>query len=354
MNQEIKVTVLIPCYNASKFIHEAVDSIISQTHGNLEILLIDDGSTDNTRDIITEYAQQDKRVVPVFNEGNLGLIRTLNEGVKRASGKYLARMDADDISDSTRIEKLLNALLTHPGLDIVSAGFYIMSSSGKILRQTIPKALHSGALRFVSFFSTPVNHPCVMVKTEVFRDNKFDENFIHSEDYEIFSRLLSKGYIIMNLEQPLYYLRLNPESVSNRFEQIQISTHTRISERNILEYFGRRFDFFLHKVMINRINFNVNRKLLHKAIRTLEFLKAEFISRENLSPVEILEIRDFLIEQKIDIYLQSIKYARWWNKPALATSALLNLNLFLSKRGRNYVSSKINFLFSKQPAETHM
>ncbi|MDQ3051273.1 MAG: glycosyltransferase [Bacteroidota bacterium] len=348
MNQQHKISVLVPCYNAGKYIREAVDSILNQTYKNLEILLIDDGSTDETRSIINEYSRKDSRVVPVYNETNLGLIKTLNKGVELATGEYIARMDSDDISALNRMEVLYDYFLLHPQTDVVSAAYYYLDTQSKVIRKAYPKATLSTALRFVSFFCTPVNHPCVMGKTEVFKENKYDEIFIHSEDYELFSRLLYKGYKFVNLPEPLYYLRINPESVSHRFEQIQISTHMRISVFNIEKYYGKNFDYFLHKVMVNRISFDVPFDLMKNAINTLDQLRDEFVANENSGTDVMTEINDFLIEQKIDIYLQTLKCSKWFRKPIVIQYILSNINVFLSKRGRQYFRLKFNYLSSAE------
>src|SRR5687768_1212088 len=102
-----KVSILLPCYNAAKYLRFAIDSIVSQTYRNLEIILINDGSTDNTGKIIDEFASRDSRIVVVNNPVNLGLIKTLNKGITYITGYYTARMDADDISQVDRIEKLV-------------------------------------------------------------------------------------------------------------------------------------------------------------------------------------------------------------------------------------------------------
>jgi len=347
MKQQDKISVLIPCYNAGKYIREAVDSILNQTYKNLEILLIDDGSKDDTKQIILEYAARDSRVVPIYNENNLGLIRTLNKGVLHTTGSFIARMDADDVSALNRLEELYNAFMQAPDLDVISAGYYFLSTESVVVRRAFPKATLSKALYFVSLFCTPVNHPCVMVRSGVFKENSFDETYIHSEDYEIFSRLLEKGYKFLNLKEPLYFLRVNPLSVSNKFETIQISTHTRISARNLENYFNTKYDFFQHKVMINRISFNVPVKLLLKSIAALEELKTEFIRKENADTITVEEIDGFLIEQKMDIFLQAIKYATWLNKFAITIILTVNLGLFLNSRGIRYFKSKLNFLSVK-------
>ncbi len=333
---------------------EAVDSILNQTYKNLEILLIDDGSTDETREVINEYSKKDSRIVPVYNETNLGLIRTLNKGVELATGEYIARMDADDISALNRMEVLHDYFLLHPDTDVVSAAYYYLDTNSKVIRKAYPKATLSTALHFVSFFCTPVNHPCVMAKAQVFKENKYDEIFIHSEDYELFSRLLNKGYKFVNLSEPLYYLRINPESVSHRFEQIQISTHMRISVHNIENYYRKNFDYFLHKVMVNRISFDVPFDLMKAAIDTLDRLRDEFIANEKADANVLAEINDFLIEQKIDIYLQTLKSSRWFRKPLVLQYILANINVFLSKRGRQYFRLKFNYLSAAEKDKTLM
>lgn len=335
------VTILMPCYNAAAFFVEAVESIIAQTYANLEILLIDDGSSDNTKDLIIKYASTDKRIIPVFNEVNLGLIRTLNKGVAMATGDYIARMDSDDVSDLRRIEEMVRVFLDHPQLDVLSAGYYSMSADGEKYVRVFPKALDSKALLFVSLFCTPVNHPCMMAKSSVLKSNPFDERFIHSEDYEIFSRLLLSGSVIMNLEEPLYYLRRNPQSVSNRFEKIQIANHTRISARNIEQYFGLTYDYFIHKIMINRISFNAGPQLIRQALKNLNDLQVEFIKREQCDPKVNSEINDFLTEQRIDIFLQSMKYASWNNRAGIMLLMLEHLKDIVSKRAIQYLRSKV-------------
>lgn len=347
MSSNPKVTVLMPCYNAEMYLNEAVDSILNQTYGNLEILLIDDGSSDRTKDMIQNYAKKDSRVVPVFNEKNLGLIRTLNKGVMMATGEYIARMDADDISSLNRIERIVEEFSLRPECDVISAGYYRISASGKVMARIYPKATISNALKFVSLFCTPVIHPCIIAKTKVFSDNLFDMNYLHSEDYEIFSRLLFSGYKFLNLTEPLYYLRMNTQSVSFKYERIQISTHTKISVRNIENFLNIKYDFFLHKVMINRINFDVNPALLRKTFRSFKDLRIKYFELEQPASDVIAEIDGFLNEQYIDIYFQSFKYSYWYNKPFILLMILANIDIFISKRGWQYFRSKLTFLPAK-------
>ena len=102
MNKRPTVTVLMPAYNAEKFIRDSIDSVLSQTYSDFELLIINDGSTDKTEEIILSY--KDHRIVYVKNEVNLKLIKTLNKGIDLAKGKFIARIDSDDVINPDRIE----------------------------------------------------------------------------------------------------------------------------------------------------------------------------------------------------------------------------------------------------------
>ncbi|MFM7054143.1 MAG: glycosyltransferase family 2 protein [Bacteroidota bacterium] len=334
------VSVLMPCYNAEAFLVEAIESILNQTYRNLEVVLLDDGSKDQTKNIISDYAKRDSRVKPVFNDSNLGLIRTLNKGLDLSSGDYIARMDADDVSLPHRIEVLVGVLEADKSLDLASAGCYSLSESGHKMARVYPKACTAKGLKFVCFFSTPVLHPCVLFRKSLMIEDRFDEEYLHSEDYEIFSRLLLKGKRFVTIEVPLYMLRKNFQSVSHKFESIQISTHNRISFRNIHDYFSRQYDYFVQRVMINRINFSVPPDLLLKSISNLRYLRDEFVLRENPTAEEVSDIDGFLTEQFIDIHLQSLKNSHGFLKLYHLISCLADANVFLSPRGRRYMRSK--------------
>jgi glycosyltransferase involved in cell wall biosynthesis len=337
------VSIVMPCFNAEKYFAEAIESIINQTYKNLEIILINDGSTDSTAEMSNEYAQKDGRIKIITNAVNSGLIASLNIGVAAAAGEYIARMDADDISVLDRIERIMNVFFLMKDIEVVSAANYRINLKGKVILQSVPKATRIKALKFVSFFSTPIVHACVIVKSYVFKQNPFNPDYIHSEDYELFSRLIFQGVKMFNLKESLYYIRMNPDSVSFKYERIQVSTHTKISRQNIENYINDSIEYFALKVMINRFNFDVSLSLLKEAFKQLELLKTVFIQREQCTPDEIEEIELFVVEQKIDIILQSIKYSVIKNKIRIFIFMFAYADLFLTKRGFNYVKSKIHF-----------
>jgi len=181
----------------------------------------------------------------------------------------------------------------------------------------------------------------VIARANAFKENPYNSDYIHSEDYELFSRLIFQGIKMFNLKEPLYYLRINPDSVSYKYEKIQASTHSKISRQNIENYFNLSLEYFVHKVIINRISFDVSLKLLKEVFKQLDLLKQIYTEKEECSDEETEEIELFLNEQKIDIILQSIKYSLVKNKILLSFFLLAHAELFVSKRGFNYVKSKV-------------
>ena len=182
-NQTPLVSVLIPCYNCEKYVEEAVMSIIKQTYSNLEILVIDDGSTDNTKTILQRLAQKDSRIRYIKNEENLKLIKTLNKGLDLCNGKYIARMDADDISLLTRIEKQVDFLETHPEIGVV--GTYIQIFG---VRESVWKMdTKDKYIRAHLFCNSSFAHPSVMMRTSILRDNHlyYNTDYPHAEDYKL-------------------------------------------------------------------------------------------------------------------------------------------------------------------------
>ena len=191
----------MPCYNAMPFLTEALESIIHQTYTNLEILCINDGSSDETGEVLERYAIQDKRIRVVHNETNLKLIKTLNKGILLANGEYIARMDADDIAVSDRIQIQIDYLEQHPEIDVVCAASYNMTEEGVVFSENLPRNYTPIGSLYASFMFVPIGHPEVTLKATVLRENNFMEEVhaIHTEDYELWTRLLRNCCKLVNI-----------------------------------------------------------------------------------------------------------------------------------------------------------
>ncbi len=228
MNQPL-VSVLMPCYNAEKYVEDAIRSILEQTYANLEIVAINDCSKDNTRDILLRLASEDKRVKVYDNEANLKLIKTLNKGIDLCGGEYIARMDADDIALPERIEKEVRFLEENRDHDIVSTLFYAFPLDNPGKRSLHHSPLKDDELRAYLLFKSGICHPAVMIRKRVFTELglSFEAEYLHVEDYALWSKALYKTKLA-NVGEPLLLYRVHPTQVSSLHEQLQLDNKKKV------------------------------------------------------------------------------------------------------------------------------
>lgn len=216
------VSVILPVYNAELYLEEAVQSILDQTFSEFELIVINDGSTDRSLEILESFVQKDSRVRLVSRE-NRGLISTLNEAISLANYDFIARMDADDIALPNRFEKQVAYLKKHPDVAVVGTGYRYMDPDGQVngKRHTFVKP---SDIEASLFFCNPIAHPSVMVNYSLLGDEFFyDEQFKTVEDFELWHRLSGK-YRIANLPDVLLHYRVLGNSVSGKNLRHQIMT----------------------------------------------------------------------------------------------------------------------------------
>lgn len=216
------VSVLIPCYNVEMYVEESVNSILNQTYTHLEIIAINDCSTDNTGNILRQLAEKDSRITVVNNPENLRLISTLNKGIELCHGDYIARMDADDISLPTRIEKEVDFLESNKDHDIVSTQFYAFRSEKPNKYDLNYSPQHDSELRAYMLFRSGICHPAVLIRKRIFSELglKFEQKYLHVEDYALWSEAIYKTKIA-NIPEPLLLYRVHKNQVSSLHEELQ-------------------------------------------------------------------------------------------------------------------------------------
>ena len=227
--------MVMPVYNGERYLREAIESILSQSFGDFEFIIINDGSTDKTAAIIQSY--KDPRIVYINNNnGNLGLSKSFNAGINLARGKYIARMDADDISQSKRFERQIQFLEKRPHVDIVGSSMRLIDERGNELR-TYRRQLDHIDIKFSSLFSTPMMHPTIMGRSHIFKSHHYNEGLTNSEDYELWSRLLFETKThFANINEPLLLYRTYPHSFTQtlNLDKRTLSAHNTI--QNIGHY----------------------------------------------------------------------------------------------------------------------
>lgn len=179
------VSVVLPAYNAELYLKEAIDSILEQTFTDFELIVLNDGSSDSTEDIILSYS--DRRIVYVRNQENLGLIETLNKGISLAKGKYIARMDADDIALPERLAKQINFLEENTQYGVVGSFAQIIDSKNIYKVPVTDKEIKA-----FLYIDSPFIHPSVVIRKDLLTNNLYDHQYHRIEDYELWVRLSSQ------------------------------------------------------------------------------------------------------------------------------------------------------------------
>ncbi len=211
-----KISVIMPVYNAEKYVREAIDSILSQTFRDFEFIIIDDGSSDSSVDIVKAY--HDERIRLYVNEQNMGVAKTLNKGLELATGEYIARMDSDDISLPQRFEKQLAYLENHRNVGVLGCG---TEDFGEGIPSRFSRPNSSSAEYKVDlFFNTCVAHPAVMMRRSALGSFRYEEKYNGLEDYVLWWRIAER-HDIYSLSEVLFRYRKHKNQVT------QIQAHTK-------------------------------------------------------------------------------------------------------------------------------
>lgn len=217
----------MPVYNASRYLTQAIDSILQQSYRNYEFLIINDGSQDDTDRIVRSY--QDSRIKYLTNEQNLGISRSLNLGIQLASGKYIARMDADDISYSTRLEQQVAWLEAHNEVGILGSAVINIDSDGVALGLDKSPACTHYTLLWYQLFACPFIHPTVMMRSNVIQfAGGYSSEYEWAEDRELWYRLLTKSNGA-NLSESLLQFRRHSTNSSQVYASQQHINSARVT-----------------------------------------------------------------------------------------------------------------------------
>lgn len=220
-----KISVIMPVYNAEKYLRDAIDSILCQTFTDFEFIIIDDGSSDTSANIVLSY--DDSRIHFFINERNMGVAATLNRALGLSTGEYVARMDSDDISLPDRLKKQLEYLELNRQVGICGSCILAFDSETERL---FPYPEKNEQIQADLLFNPPFAHPSVMMRGDAARRLKYDLSYEKAEDYDLWYRFLKeyKGY---NIQQPLLRYRHHNLQVTKQNKREMNNAVKRIHER---------------------------------------------------------------------------------------------------------------------------
>ena len=290
--KKILISVILPVYNCEKYIFCSINSILKQTYKNIELLIIDDGSTDNTSFIVESF--YDNRI-RFFKKEHCGLIETLKFGIKNAKGNYIARMDADDISHPERLKLQLSFLIKN-NADICGSSFSTIDEKSNLKRIFwVPESKEEIMFRLTS--SVPFCHGSILAKKEIFLVHAYGssgDNLI--EDYSLWIKMFNSGVHFKNNKEILYYLREHSESLSNKNKikfrlvtlkaGLDFSYHNKDKLRNTLESktisdflfikFNKSCKEYINIIQILNKNYSLYKPPFYYSVLLILFFK-EFI-----------------------------------------------------------------------------
>lgn len=272
------ISVVLPVYNGEEYLAEAIESVLAQSFENFELIIINDGSKDNSLSIIRRYMSQDKRIKLIDRE-NKGLVYSLNEGIRQARGEFIARMDADDICLPTRFEEQINYMQTHK-LDLCGSWIQPFTEDRILPIRKFPES-HEDITITMIFFNC-LAHPSMMVKSTVFTNLNYDNEV--AEDYQLWCNAILKGYRVGNTPKVLLKYR----------EHIHQITKIKASEldssvRKVSDKFTAKLGP-LERLVTKNINLLLNEKERKKFSVIVELLD-EVIKQYGTSP----EVREDIL-----------------------------------------------------------
>ena len=310
------ISIVLPVYNAEQYVKDTIKSILIQSYQNFELIIINDGSTDNSEEYIVQF--KDTRIKYIKNEKNLKLIQTLNLGLSVAKGKYIARIDADDIALPNRFEKQIDFLENNLEYGIV--GSFAETFGSK--KEKLTFVQEDLEIRFALLTHNPFVHSSVMIRNQILIKNKlsFDLNQLHVEDYDLWIKILkySKGKILPNI---LIKYRIHESQISvvhNNIQEINTKKIQKDYLTSLLPEFKEvdlLFDIFhnqkrtisdvilflsnIKSISLENIN-TLNKKLTKTLIKKA---KNKIIDAKKITRKELLILfkyrNEFTIKQKI-------------------------------------------------------
>ncbi|MEJ2526806.1 MAG: glycosyltransferase family 2 protein [Sulfurovaceae bacterium] len=266
------ISVILPVYNGALYLDEAIKSILSQTYSNFEFIIINDGSTDNSLEIINRYTPIDDRMKVISRE-NRGLITSLNEGIEKSEGTYIARIDQDDVSLPGRLEIQLNYMLKNH-LDICGGDFTKIDAQNNVLEEhKVPKTESEIIITLAT--NMPFAHSCVMIKKCFLSKNnlKYGLNgYRNAEDLDLWILMYENGAKFGNVDARILKYRILPSSMS-RTNRKEIKRESNIQFNNFIknnrEDFENRFQILLkQKNISNAIQRDMMRAIIRYSLLT--------------------------------------------------------------------------------------
>lgn len=312
MNAAPLVSVIMPVYNTSKYLHEAIQSILNQTYTHFEFIIVDDASTDNSVKIIQTF--KDERIHLIVNEKNEGISRSRNKGMSFARGRYIAVFDSDDTALPYRLEKQVAFMEKTPACGLLGGQIELISETGKSTGKSVQYEEDSAKIPVILLFKNHIAQPAAMIRRSALPDVWYKPEFIIAGDYELWVRI-SRHHKLFNLPEKLISYRIHDKSITKR-QSAKSHLLLRKILANQLNYLGVNYTEEEFEVYYTMTNYNLiiaDEKFmltyfeLADRLKVLNYKKAiyDIAAFDNYLEEKKTRATDYFIEKK---YLGAEKY----------------------------------------------
>ncbi len=210
------ISVVMSVYNAEKYLKEAIESILNQTFQDFEFIIVNDCSTDRSGVILNDYEKRYSSITLINNQENIGLTKNLNSAIALSKGEYIARMDADDISEINRFERQIEYLRVHEDIDILGAFSNDINESGEVFRTRTTPVKHKDIIKMLPKLC-PISHPTVMFKkSSLEKIGFYNEKYRTSQDLEMWYRAAGAGLKFGNVPEYLFKYRMDSDFLARK------------------------------------------------------------------------------------------------------------------------------------------
>lgn len=280
-----KISLIMSVYNGEDYLLEAVESVINQTFTDWELIIINDCSTDSTAQILSDCAERDPRIKVHTNEVNLRLPSSLNKALSLAEGKYIGRMDADDVCLPNRLEKQYAFMEKHPGIALSSCRFMTIKN-GVISSGGCGGKCDFDSVKAMLLVTNPLLHPGIIARASAIKDLGYDKNFTCTEDLELWTRFVMAGHKIEILPEYLMLYRLHDKQITGTTLEKQ-HKEVVLVQKNYFDNVLNQMDNEQEQFYINGIYFtnDINTKKFGKFYRWLKTVnrKTKSFKMESIS-----------------------------------------------------------------------
>jgi glycosyltransferase involved in cell wall biosynthesis len=313
------VSVIMPVYNCVHFVGDAIDSIISQTFNNFELIIIDDCSTDGTFGVISSYVHPQIKIIKKV--ANTGLVTSLNLGIEKAAGEFIARMDGDDVCHPDRLRQQVNLLTADSEIVLCGTWYQLLNTN-----QIVKHPLSHEEIKLALLDYCALGHPTVMFRKQFILQNnlKYNVNSAAAEDYDLWTKIISLGKVA-NIPQTLLFYRTHPNQVS-RTRQYDQETNSELCRIRMLCYpitQPSELDWAISRIIIR----NESPQSLKKLKEILLWLDHLIDLNDLVSFYKEELFRQYVTKKKIDFARRFFLNTTTYNPVVLFKTATMNIEL---------------------------